>query len=36
MWSNNRGDMLMMKKKYSPVIEKNRKRKNYPFGFGKN
>jgi len=36
MWSNNRGDMLMMKKRYSPVIEKNRKRKNYPYGFGKN
>lgn len=36
MWSNSKGDMLMMKKRYAPVIEKNRKRKKYPFGFGKN
>jgi len=36
MWSNSKGDMLLMKKRYAPVIDKNRKRKNYPYGFGKN
>ncbi|MCK4796866.1 MAG: hypothetical protein KAT05_05755 [Spirochaetes bacterium] len=36
MWTNNKGEVFRLKKKYSPVIEKNRKRKNYPYGFGKN
>lgn len=36
MWANNKGEMLLMKKRYAPVIEKNRKRKDYPYGFGKN
>jgi len=36
MWSNKDGSVVGLKKNYSPVIEKNRKRKNYPFGFGKN
>ncbi len=36
IWTNNKGEVLRFRKRYSPVIEKNRKRKNYPFGFGKN
>jgi hypothetical protein len=36
MWANTKGDVLNFRKKYAPVIDKNRKRKNYPFGFGKN
>ena len=36
IWTNNRGEVFRLKKRYSPVIEKNRKRKNYPYGFGKN
>jgi hypothetical protein len=36
MWSNKDGSVVNLKKNYSPVIEKNRERKNYPFGFGKN
>jgi hypothetical protein len=36
MWANNRGETLNMKKRYGPVIEKDRIRKNYPYGFGKN
>jgi hypothetical protein len=36
IWVNSRGEALNFKKRYSPVIDKNKKRKNYPFGFGKN
>ena len=36
MWANNRGEILRFKKRYAPVIEKNRRRKNYPYGFGRN
>lgn len=36
MWSNNKGEIINFKKRYSPVTDKNRKRKNYPYGFGKN
>lgn len=36
MWSNSRGEVTRFKKRYGPVIEKDRKRKNYPYGFGKN
>jgi len=36
MWSSNNGSVFRLKKRYSPVIEKNRERKNYPYGFGKN
>lgn len=36
MWSNSRGEVLRMKKRYGPVIDKNKERKNYPYSFGKN
>lgn len=36
MWTNSKGEMLLMKKRYGPVIDKNKERKNYPYGFGKN
>jgi hypothetical protein len=36
VWTNNNGTLFNLKKKYSPVIEKNRERKEFPYGFGKN
>jgi len=36
VWTNSKGEMLWLKKKYGPVIDKNREIKNYPYGFGKN
>ncbi|OHD16246.1 MAG: hypothetical protein A2086_10970 [Spirochaetes bacterium GWD1_27_9] len=36
IWVNNKGEALKFVKKYGPVINKNRQRKNYPYGFGKN
>ncbi|HPO49022.1 MAG TPA: hypothetical protein PLO89_01735 [Spirochaetota bacterium] len=36
LWTNDRGEVLKFEKRYSPVIDKNRKMKNYPYGFGKN
>lgn len=36
LWANNKGEVMRFKKRYAPVIEKNRQRKHYPNGFGKN
>jgi len=36
IWTNNRGEMLRFKKKFGPVIEKNRVRKNWDYGYGPN
>lgn len=36
IWANSKGEVLNFKKKYEPVINKNKKSKNYPYGFGKN
>ncbi len=36
IWALSNGSVTRLKKRYGPVIDKNRKRKNYPFGFGKN
>lgn len=36
MWSNKDGSVVKLKRNYSPVIEKNRERKNYPSSFSKN
>lgn len=36
LWANNKGEAMRLKKRYSPVIEKDRERKHYPHGFGKN
>ena len=31
-----RGEMMRFHKKFGPVIEKDRRRKNYPYGYGRN
>ncbi len=36
IWALSNGSVTRLKKRYGPVIDKNRERKNYPFGFGKN
>ena len=36
LWALNNGSITKLKKRYGPVIDKNRKRKKYPYGFGKN
>lgn len=36
IWALSNGSVTKLKKRYGPVIDKNRKRKNYPYGFGKN
>ena len=36
VWTNNRGEMLRLKRKFGPVIEKNRERKNWDYGYGPN
>lgn len=36
LWTNNRGELLKFDKRYAPVIDKNKERKNYPYSFGKN
>mgnify|MGYP001202639021 CR=1 FL=1 len=36
IWTNNRGELLKLGKRYAPVIDKNKERKNYPYSFGKN
>jgi hypothetical protein len=36
LWALSNGSVTKLKKRYGPVIDKNRKRKNYPYGFGKN
>ncbi|HOV15427.1 MAG TPA: hypothetical protein PK771_14160, partial [Spirochaetota bacterium] len=36
LWTNNQGELLKFGKRYSPVIDKNKERKNYPYSFGKN
>ncbi len=36
IWTNNRGELLRFKKKFGPVIDKNRERKNWDYGYGPN
>ena len=36
IWALSNGSVTRLKKRYGPVIDKNRERKNYPYGFGKN
>ncbi|HOJ63870.1 MAG TPA: hypothetical protein PLE45_05565 [Spirochaetota bacterium] len=36
MYTNGKGESMRFKKKFSPVIEKNRLRKKYPYGYGRN
>ena len=36
LYTNSRGEMMRFHKKFGPVIEKNRQRKNYPYGYGRN
>lgn len=36
MYTNGKGEVMRFKKKFSPVIDKNRKRKDYPYGYGRN
>jgi hypothetical protein len=36
MWSLASGEVTRLKRRYGPVIDKNRERKGYPYGFGKN
>lgn len=36
MWTNNKGESLNMKKRFGPVIEKDRIKKKYPYGYGEN
>ena len=36
IWTNNHGELLKFEKRYNPVIDKNKNRKNYPYSFGKN
>jgi len=36
IYVNSKGECMRFKKKFSPVIEKNRIRKKYPYGYGKN
>lgn len=36
LWASIDGGVFRLKKRYSPVIEKNQERKNFHHGFGKN
>ena len=36
IYTNTRGKMFRIKKKFNPIIEENRKIKKYPYGYGKN
>lgn len=36
IWTNSKGEVLRLKKRYGPVIQKDREKKHYPYGFGKN
>jgi len=36
IWTNNRGEQMKFKKKFGPVIEKNKNRSNSNYGFDKN
>ena len=36
LYTNSRGEMMRFHKKFGPVIEKDRRRKNYPYGYGRN
>ena len=36
IYTNSQGEVMRFKKKFGPVIDKNRKRKNYPYGYGQN
>lgn len=36
IWTNRAGKLIRLKKRFGPVIEKNRKKKNYPYGYGQN
>lgn len=36
IYVNSKGEIMRFKKKFSPVIEKNRIKKRYPYGYGRN
>ncbi|OQB69654.1 MAG: hypothetical protein BWX91_00415 [Spirochaetes bacterium ADurb.Bin133] len=36
IYANNKGEVARFRKKFGPVIEKNRERKRYPHGYGEN